>query len=657
MKFTKQILNIFVILFLLNLVQAQDTTEEEQPTQIILTPGPLSGEYKENDLNEFYDESSIEIECNGTTCTSSSDEVLLDDGKVTISKAGTYVFDGELNGQLVIAAQKKDLVHLVLRNATITSDFGPAIYGDKFKKLVITTEGVSTITDSTNYPEVVENENQDTETKDKKDKVPNACIYISSNLTFNGKGTINVRGNYDEGIRCKKNLKFVSGKIFVVSKGKSIKAKKSISIKQAEINVDSGDTGIKVTQDTDPDEGFIVIDGGLIVVKAVNDGIHAETHLTINDGYVDVIRSSEGIEAQMIDITGGEIYVNAKNDGINSAKIGAVKDKNDPTLEELAEKNKVKNSNKSTLSSENGKNKEKIEGFDGFDELGAMEAEEAESSGFVKVTVLENENSVDVVEEEPLDKENVSFFELAGLPTPPPKNTENDKQVYVRISGGRVHVAVDGMDVDGIDSNGSLYIGGDAEVFVDHAAGVIYGTLASLDAAGSNVIDILPTALVTSSGKAALPPSLDPSLVNMSVEEIMELYPEHTREKAELFLELLKQMIDENGEFSPPTVESDRGTIIQPYIEAEFDLQEPGTPITIKDRNDKVLIQHSPRARFGNLIFTSPKVAEGETYTITIGDLVTTAVAKIDEPETIPTERVELELEEDIEEQLEEQDN
>jgi len=349
MKFSIQIIVIFSILFLLNLVYAQDTVaEEEQPTPIELTPGPLTGSYDDIDLNELYDESSITVECNGTSCTSSSDEVLLEDKKVTISNAGTYLFDGELNGQLVIAAQKEDIIHLVLRNATITSDFGPAVYGEKCKQLVITTEGTNTITDSTSYPEVaVETENTNEpentdKTEDKKNKTPNACIFISSNLTFNGKGTLNVNGNYDEGIRCKKSLKFVSGKIDVISKGKSIKAKNSISFKKAEVSVDSGDSGIKVTRDNDPEQGFIVIDGGLITVKAVNDGIHAETHLTINDGYVDVIRSKEGLEGQMIDITGGEIYVNASDDGINSSKIGAVKDKNDPTLEELQEQAKNK---------------------------------------------------------------------------------------------------------------------------------------------------------------------------------------------------------------------------------------------------------------------------------------------------------------------------
>jgi len=135
MKFHKQIINIFIILLLSNLVFAQENTEdkqpeENQPEEIILTPGPITGKYNENDLKEYYD-SGIEIHCVGTTCTSSSDEVLVDEGKVTISYAGTYILHGELNGQVNIAATKDDLIHLILRNVTITSDFGPAVYSEK----------------------------------------------------------------------------------------------------------------------------------------------------------------------------------------------------------------------------------------------------------------------------------------------------------------------------------------------------------------------------------------------------------------------------------------------------------------------------------------------------------------------------------------------
>eukprot|EP00833_Pecoramyces_ruminatium_P002849 jgi/Orpsp1_1/1176881/evm.model.c7180000059378.1 len=198
MKFQKKIINIFATLFLLNLVHAKESIKTNQSEKIVLIPGPITGKYNINDLEEIYDESSIEIQCTGTLCNSISDNVLLDEGKVTISNSGTYILGGELNGQLNINATKEDIIHLILRNLTISSDFGPAVNGEKCKKVIITTEGQNTISDSINYPEAstfttneevekIENDGNETQSK-----LPNACIFIKSNITFNGKGSLNV---------------------------------------------------------------------------------------------------------------------------------------------------------------------------------------------------------------------------------------------------------------------------------------------------------------------------------------------------------------------------------------------------------------------------------------------------------------------------------
>jgi len=151
-------------------------------------------------------------------------------------------------------------------------------------------------------------------------------LYAKSDLSFKGEGTLSVTCNFSQGIRCKKDLKLVSGTITVFSKEKGIKVKNSISIKEAVVNVESGDTAIIACKDTNSEKGFVVIDGGRVIVKTGKDSIHAETHLTINGGYIDVSESEEGLEGQMIDIREGEIHINADDDGINASKIGATND-------------------------------------------------------------------------------------------------------------------------------------------------------------------------------------------------------------------------------------------------------------------------------------------------------------------------------------------
>ncbi|KAL6635758.1 hypothetical protein U3516DRAFT_856198 [Neocallimastix sp. 'constans'] len=317
--YRKLFINLFIIsLISLSFVRADD--EISSTEEIILTPGPITGEYKNKDLDASYDESSsVMISCSGTSCTTSngSDGISINKGNVTISTAGTYVLQGDLQGQVYISATEDDFVHLILNNMSITSNNGPALFEVECDKLVITMVGENSLTDSTNY------------TVD-EDEEPDGCLFAKSDLSFNGEGTLTVTGNYSEGIRCKKDLKLVSGTINVFSKEKGIKAKNSVSIKEAVVNVESGDTAIKACKDTDPEKGFVVIDGGRIVVKSGKDGIHAETHLTINGGYIDVSESEEGLEGQMIDIQGGEIHINANDDGINASKIGATNDEFGP---------------------------------------------------------------------------------------------------------------------------------------------------------------------------------------------------------------------------------------------------------------------------------------------------------------------------------------
>jgi len=700
MKFQKEIINIVATLILLNLVYAQNNTENTQKEEIVLTPGPITGNYNNNDLNEVYDESSIEIQCAGTTCTSSSDTVLLSEGKVTISTAGTYVFDGELNGQLNINATKDDLIHLVLRNATISSDFGPAVYSEKCKKLVVTTEGQNTISDSANYPEDASTDEaaEEAEDTENKSKSPNACIFISNNLTFNGKGTLNVNANFDEGIRSKKNLKFVSGKINVVSKGKAIKAKESISFKEAEVNIDAGTTGIKATKDTDPEEGFIVIDGGKIIVKSKKDGIHAETHLTINGGLVDITESDEGLEGQMIDITGGEIYVNSFDDGINASRIGSKGEGQPPPPPEPQisidedgnltvtmsfgpppgeyhdgngqmpppqQENYSFSTQTQTSSSSSGDNETSVKVTEDFE----YSEYETDHVGEEVTLDAENDSECDVDDEEckseeeetdipnvttiievPTEKVNDSIVNSNGSK----KKHKNDNQVYIRITGGKLHVKVSGGDVDGIDSNGSLYIGGDAEVYVDDASGSIFGNMSAIDSSGTGIIDRYVTLFATGSGKTPPPPG---SNENMTIEEVLIKYPELTDKQAQQYLEQIKSLKPPkppsggkgqkgpsnggsrgnggqggNGGFPPPPPNEEPPSILQPYLQVSFEnVHIVDTSIIIKNKEDEILIDHKPTTEFRKILFTSPNIVEGEVYSITAGDETITAYAQLDE--------------------------
>lgn len=105
---------------------------------------------------------------------------------------------------------------------------------------------------------------------------------------------------------------------------KGIKAESEINISGAAINISSTDDGIHANSDsgvleTDEDgKGIISISGGTITISTCDDGIHADKELNITDGYINVLTSYEGLEAITINISGGQSFVYAADDGINA---------------------------------------------------------------------------------------------------------------------------------------------------------------------------------------------------------------------------------------------------------------------------------------------------------------------------------------------------
>ena len=293
-------------------------TEASTTETITLTAGALTAEYKTKDLDTDYDSSATRIEC-GSSVNISGSGASESDGVITISAAGTYVLSGSYKGQLVIEATKDDYVHLIFNGFEIESSSGPAVYATECDKLTITlADGtVNTITDSENY----------TFAEDDEDQEPDAALFSEDDMSINGNGTLNVTGNYADAIKCKKDLKLISGTYNITAVSEGIKGRNSVTVKDGTYNITSGDTAIKVTRDDDAEKGYVIIDGGEITINAGNDGIHAETHLTINGGDIDIQNASEGIEGQMIDVTGGNINVIASDDAFNASRIGGSSNK------------------------------------------------------------------------------------------------------------------------------------------------------------------------------------------------------------------------------------------------------------------------------------------------------------------------------------------
>lgn len=148
-----------------------------------------------------------------------------------------------------------------------------------------------------------------------------------NNSSSNSGNNRDMKGNFSGGNRAANgmpgnNSSGNSSKKSYSTKG--IKAESEINISGTAINISSTDDGIHANSDSgvletgEDGKGIISISGGTITISTGDDGIHADKELNITDGYINVLTSYEGLEAITINISGGQSFVYADDDGINA---------------------------------------------------------------------------------------------------------------------------------------------------------------------------------------------------------------------------------------------------------------------------------------------------------------------------------------------------
>lgn len=198
---------------------------------------------------------------------------------VVIRKEGDYVFSGTLaDGQIIVDADKEETVRLVFQGVEITCSDSAPVYSKGGNVVITLAEGTeNTVEDGSAYTFDEEGEDE-----------PGAAIFAKDDLTFNGNGRLQVIGNYNHGIQCKDDLKFVAGTYIISAANDGIVGKDSVSIRNGDFTIESGDDGIKSTNIDDSDKGYVLIENGTFRINAAGDGIQAETLLRVNNGAFEV---------------------------------------------------------------------------------------------------------------------------------------------------------------------------------------------------------------------------------------------------------------------------------------------------------------------------------------------------------------------------------
>jgi hypothetical protein len=265
----------------------------------------------------------IDIELNGNSINVNATGVAtVDDSKVTITSAGTYRINGSLtDGQIIVDTNDEETIRLILNGVDISCSTSAPIYVIDAEKVIIVLQE-----DTENY--VTDGASYILETGTDE---PNAAVFSKSDLTIFGDGSLNVDGNYNDGIASKDGLIIKSGTITVSSVDDGIRGKDYLIVKYGKITLNVSGDGLKSDNADDDTKGYISVENGVITITSGGDAIQAATDVTITGGKINLTSgggsnsviaadtSAKGIKANVsITIDGGTITVNSADDAVHS---------------------------------------------------------------------------------------------------------------------------------------------------------------------------------------------------------------------------------------------------------------------------------------------------------------------------------------------------
>jgi hypothetical protein len=265
--------------------------------------------------------SSVPIALNGDSITVNGEGATASGGSVTINSPGTYNLSGSLDDGQVIVDVEDGVVGLVLQGAELSSSTGPAIY------ILSAQEAVIVLADGT------ENQVSDSSARENagSEDVPTAAVFSMADLTISGSGSLDVDGNYQDGITSKDGLVITGGAITIRSVDDGIRGKDYIIVQGGEIAVDAGGDGLKSDNEEDPTRGYVRIEDGTLEVTAGGDAIQAQTAAMVSNGeltltsggghssWVDENRSAKGIKGvASVTIDGGTFSIDSADDAVHS---------------------------------------------------------------------------------------------------------------------------------------------------------------------------------------------------------------------------------------------------------------------------------------------------------------------------------------------------
>lgn len=272
--------------------------------------------YSEADFYTSWQNSNFtKVELKGNSATADGPGgVVIEEGKIEIRTSGTYVLEGSLDeGQIVIDAEDKGTVRLVLNGISISSSTGSVIHVKQSEQTVVSIEqGTENILEDAD--EYIFEEGEDE---------PSAAIFSKDDLSINGTGKLIIQANYKDGITGRDDVIVTGGKIEIHAKDDGIVGRDLLTIRDAELTIDAGGDGVKSSNAEDEQKGHVVLQSALINIAAGSDGIQSERDvlvlggeyvITAGGGSPETVTANEGFG-------GGEMPEGGPVNGLNRSQI------------------------------------------------------------------------------------------------------------------------------------------------------------------------------------------------------------------------------------------------------------------------------------------------------------------------------------------------
>ena len=275
----KRLAGMFLALMLIIMPFAGCTAQDAVGTTVTEASSALqidSTYFTDRDSKIDYEESTAsKIVLSSTTAKITGDGAKLEDKTVKITKEGTYILSGSSDGlNVVVEAADTEKVWLVFDNLSMKGVSAP------IQVLTADKVFITLATGSTNTIE-------DIETAESEEL--NAAIYSKSDLTINGSGKLIVNGKYEHGIKSSDDLKMLGGSFVITAANDGLNANDALNIKDSVIEISAKGDGIHSDKN-------VYIDGKSLNIKESEEGIEGKV-VDIVSGDIDIKSSDDGINA------------------------------------------------------------------------------------------------------------------------------------------------------------------------------------------------------------------------------------------------------------------------------------------------------------------------------------------------------------------------